>query len=147
MESAENEMPIRLNEGRRAAFEAVLPAIAAFKRAFGRNISADFLAELYAARELNLELPDAPNEPGADATDQAGKRYQIKYRQASTLNIDVNNFAFDYLVLVNLDDSYVPTGIWSLPVDEAKVLFTFREKFRKYQATQTTFKRQATKVI
>lgn len=139
-------MTIRLDDLRREAFDAVLPAIAAFKRAFGRDISADLIAELYAARALNLELPDGSNEPGADATDDAGKRYQIKFRKPTTLNVDLNNFDFDHLVLVNLDDSYILTGMWSLPVEQAKALFTFREKFRKHQATQARLKREATRI-
>jgi hypothetical protein len=139
-------LTIRLDQSRRQAFEEVLPAIAAFKKAFGRDISVDFIAELYAARELDLELPDGPNQAGADATDGLGKRYQIKCRHPSTLNVDLNSFAFEYLVLVNLDDAYMLTGMWSLPVERAKMVFTFREKFRKYQATQERLKREATKV-
>ncbi len=139
-------MAIKLDQQRQAAFDAVLPALAAFKRAFARDISAGFIAELYAARELKLELLGGCNEPGADATDNAGKRYQIKCRDPSTLSVDVNNFDFDYLVLVNLDDAYMLTGMWSLPVDQAKPLFTFRQKFRRYQVTQQRFKCQARRI-
>lgn len=34
-------MTIKLDESRREALDAVIPAVAAFKRAFGRDISAD----------------------------------------------------------------------------------------------------------
>lgn len=99
-------MPIKLDHTNQAAFEAVLPAIAAFKRSFKRDLSPGFVAELYAARELNLALADGANESGADGTDSAGCRYEIKLRTASTLNVDLNGFNFDELVLVNLDDEY-----------------------------------------
>ena len=139
-------MAIKLDQANRGAFEAVLPAIAAFKKAFRRDLSPDFIAELFVARELNLVLPDRPNEPGADAMDSAGRRYEIKYRSASTLNVDLNSFDFEQLVLVNLDDDYGLLGMWTLSVEQAKSLFTFREKFRKYQATQEKVKREATKI-
>jgi hypothetical protein len=137
---------IRLDDSKRAAIDAILPAIAAFRRAFGRDITPAFLGELYAARELALELADCSNEHGCDALDRAGRRYQIKYRNQSTGNVDVNNFDFDQLVLVNLDDAYVPTGMWSMPVDQAKAVFVHREKFRKYQVAQKTFKKLAAKL-
>ena len=139
-------MPIRLDPAKRAAFEAVLPAIGAFKKAFARDLSMGFVAEIYAARDLDLQLPDRPNEPGADATDNGGQRYQIKHRSPSTLNVDLNNFNFDHLVLVNLDDDYRLVGMWSLPVEQAKSLFMFRERFGKYQATQDRVKHAATRV-
>ena len=37
---------MNLDQAKLEAFAAVLPAISAFKRAFGRDLSADFLAEL-----------------------------------------------------------------------------------------------------
>jgi len=139
-------MPMRFDAAKLEAFDAVLPAIARFKAAFGRDISPDFLAELYAARELNLELPDNSNQPGADATDGIGQRYQIKYRSVSTLNIDLNSFDFDQLVLVNLAEDYRLIGMWCLPVHKARTIFTFREKYRKYQATQKRFKQEGTQI-
>jgi hypothetical protein len=45
-------MPIVFDAVRLQAFDAILPAISRFKRAFGRDVSADLSAELYAAREL-----------------------------------------------------------------------------------------------
>jgi hypothetical protein len=55
----------------------------------------------------------------------------------------VNNFDFDYLVLVNMSDDYRVTGIWRLDVQKARMLFTHREKFRKHQATQNAVKKAA----
>ena len=79
-------------------------------------------------------------EPGFDLVSNEGTRYQVKVRTPSTLNVDVNNFDFDYLILVNLSDDYRMTGIWRLGVDKARSLFTHREKFRKHQATQKAVK-------
>jgi len=134
---------IRLDDRRRAALEAVLPAIAAFKQEFGRDISPDFIAELYAARELDLQLVDGSCAPGFDATDSNGKRYQIKCRDAGTRQVDFNNFEFDYLVLVNLDGAYGLAGIWRVPVDAVRRLTIFRAKFRKHQALQVRLKAAA----
>lgn len=39
-------------------------------------------------------------------------RYQIKFRSVGTLNVDLNNFDFDFLVLVNLDDDLSLAGLW-----------------------------------
>jgi hypothetical protein len=43
-------------------------------------------------------------------------------------------------MLVNLGDDYSLKGMWRLSVDQAQKLFVFREKFRKYQATQKAVK-------
>ncbi len=139
-------MPFRMDGDHRDAFDAVLPAIAKFKKVFRRDLSPDFVAELYVARELDLTLPDRRNEPGADATDPAGRRYEIKYRSPSTLNVDINSFEFDYLVLVNVDEQYALTGMWVLSVMKAKTIFKFRPNFRKHQATQPQVKREATRI-
>ena len=55
----------------------------------------------------------------------------------------MNNFEFDYLVLVNLTDDNGVRGMWRLPVDKARALFVHRERFRKYQATQKAVKQNA----
>jgi len=39
------------------------------------------------------------------------------------LNVDVNNFDFDYLILVNLSDDCGITGMWKLDVATAQSLF------------------------
>jgi hypothetical protein len=141
------DVPYGMDEDRREALDAILPAMAKFKRVFGRDPTPSFVAELIAARHFGLTLPDRVNEPGADATDPNGLRYQIKHRSPTTLNVDVNNFAFDRLVLVNIDDQYNVTGMWVLGVERAKEMFTFRAKFRKYQATQQGVKRAASRII
>lgn len=129
-----------MEKERLIAFEAVLPAIAAFKRAFGRDLSTDFVAELYAAREFNLELPSRRNEPGSDPVDSAGLRYQVKFRSPGTQNVDVNNFAFDFIVLVNVDDDYALAGLWRMDRATAEGIFVHRPDYRKWQATQVRFK-------
>ncbi|MET0554775.1 MAG: hypothetical protein ABW221_17165 [Vicinamibacteria bacterium] len=139
-------MPIVLDEQRLGALQEVLPALVAFKQAFGREASMDFIAELHVAQALDLTLPDGGCQPGCDAVDSSGKRYQIKCRQPGTQNIDLNNFAFDVLVLVNLDESYGVSGMWRIAVDELKPLCTRREKFRKDQVRQAVLKSAATKV-
>jgi hypothetical protein len=135
-----------VEQDRLIAFEAVLPAISAFKRAFGRDLSADLVAELYAAREFNLELPSRRNESGSDAVDSAGLRYQVKFRSQGTQNVDVNNFDFDFIVLVNVDDDYALSGLWRMDRTTAEGIFIHRADYRKWQAAQARFKRAAVRI-
>ena len=134
---------IELDNHRTKEFEDAVAAMAAFRRTFGRNLDPSFIAELYAAKELGLELRAGPNEPGFDAVDSDGYRYEIKHRSPTTLNIDVNSFEFDYLVLVELDDACLLAGVWRITETQARQLFVFREKYRKYQTTQVKVKRVA----
>ena len=83
-------------------------------------------------------------EPGYDALGPRGERYEVKYRSAGTLNVDVNSF--DYLVFENLDDDYRLLGMWRISVAQASKLFTWREGFKRYQATQSKVKRVAERV-
>jgi len=132
----------KLDSERLEAFDQAVTAMARFRAAFGRGLKDDFIAELYVARTLRLEIVEIVNQPGYDAVGPAGERYQIKCRSASTLNVDANNFDFDYLVLVNLrEDDYQLQGMWLLTAEQARSIFTHREKFRKYQATQAQVKR------
>jgi hypothetical protein len=78
-----------------------------------------------------------------DLLGRDGKRYQVKRRGCDVLNVDVNNFDFDFFVLLNLSDDYALKGIWRLPVDAAQKLFVFRERFRKFQAAQKSVKANA----
>jgi len=135
-----------LDEERLAAFAAVLPAISAFKRAFGRDLSPDFVAELYAARELDLELPGRRNQPGSDAIDATGHRYQVKFRSPDTQNVDTNNFDFDYIVLINLTDDYALAGLWRMDRATAQGIFAHRPDYRKWQITQARFKQAAERI-
>ena len=125
----------------------MLPAISAFRRAFGRDVSVDFIAELYAAREFNLTLPDRRNEPGFDALDTTGRRYQVKFRSSGTQNVDINGFDFDFIVLVNLDENYELAGLWRMDNATAKGLFTHRPEYRKWQTTQKHFKNAAERIL
>ena len=126
------------------ALDAAIVALAKFQRAFGRRLSVDFIAELYAARELKLSLVRTGNAPGYDAVDTQGGRYQIKFRNAQ--NVDLNNLDFDHLVLVSLDDEYHLVELWRTTVSKAREIFTWREKYRKYQATQTQVKKVAERI-
>lgn len=130
----------------RKVLESAVRAVADFKRVFGRDLTPSVLAELYVALELNLGPVPRPNEPGFDLLSGDGKRYQVKARSPDTLNVDVNNFDFDYLVLVNMSDDYRVTGMWRLEAARARALFVHREKFRKYQATQKSIKSAAERV-
>jgi hypothetical protein len=134
---------MELTAERLAAFEAILAPLASFRRAFGRDVKPDFIAELYAAKQFDLTLPDRSNEQGADATDRDGRRYQVKFRSPDTLNVDFNNFDFDFAVLVNLDDDYRLAGIWRLGRETARGISAHREKYRKFQVTQARFKAEA----
>lgn len=125
-------------------FEKAIAVMAEFRKTFGRPLSPDFVAELYVARLLNLEVHKLPNQPGYDAVDKDGLRYEVKERNAQ--NVDLNSFDFDFLVLVNLDLDYHLTGIWRLSKEVAESIFMWREKFHKYQATQDKIKAHAQKI-
>jgi hypothetical protein len=123
-----------------AAIRNAVKALVEFKREFNRDLTVSLLAELYVALELDLLPASLSNQQGFDLIDAEGKRYQVKQRGCDVLNVDVNNFDFDYLVLVNLTEDYAVQGMWRLPVEKARALFVHREKFRKYQATQKSVK-------
>lgn len=130
-----------------AELDKALPALAAFKKAFGRDASPFFIAELLAARQFELKLHEGSNEVGSDGVAADGKRYQIKHRNPGTQNVDLNNFEFDFIVLVNVDDNYTVTGMWKMDRDAAKKTFVHRPEYRKYQATQKAFKAAAQKAL
>jgi hypothetical protein len=131
------------DESKRATIRIAVEALVRFRREFNRDLTPSMLAELYVALELGLAPADLCNHPGFDLLGSDGKRYQVKQRRADVLNVDVNNFDFDYLMLVNLGDDFTLKGIWRLPVADAQKLFVCREKFRKYQATQKAVKASA----
>jgi hypothetical protein len=120
--------------------------MAEFRKTFDRPLEPGFVAELHVANWLGLEICEEATQAGFDARGPDGTRYQIKYRHQATRNVDVNNFEFDQLVLVNLDDDYQLAGMWCLSVEQAKELFTWRERFRKYQVTQKCFKQAAERI-
>jgi hypothetical protein len=137
-------MPTSFSEKENRVFEQAILALRDFRITFGRELKPDVLAEYYVARELRLQLANGSNTPGYDAVDDKGLRYQIKSRNAQ--NVDLNNFDFDLLILINLDENYQIKGIWKLTQSEAKTLFVWREKFRKYQTTQEKFKANAQRI-
>lgn len=138
---------IQLDEEKIKVFKNAISTMADFKRVFSRDLQPSFIAELYAAEKLNLEINLSSTEPGFDAIDSSGNLYEIKYRSLTTLNVDVNNFDFDFLILVNLDDHYRLIEMWRLTSDQAKRIFIYREKYRKYQATQVKFKSAGEKLF
>lgn len=131
------------SDRKHAAIRDAVKALVEFKREFNRDLTVSLLAELYVAMELDLLPTSVSNQQGFDLIGPDGKRYQVKHRGPDVLNVDVNNFDFDYLLLVNLSDDYSLRGIWKLPVEEARSLFVHRDKFRKYQATQKSVKQNA----
>lgn len=138
---------VQSDEQRWRILEQALPVMAEFERAFGRRLDADFIAELHVSKELGLDLCVGINNPGYDASGPEGERYQIKRRSLQTLNVDVNNFDFDHLVLVNLDENYQPVGMWRMTVAEARAVFTWRGGYRKYQAAQSKVKDHAQRIL
>lgn len=138
---------IQLDEEKISAFKNAVTAMAEFRRIFSRDLEPSFIGELYAAEKLNLKINLSSTEPGFDAIDSDGARYEIKYRSITTQNVDVNNFNFDYLVLVNLDDNYQLIEMWRLKFEMAEQIFTHRGKHRKYQATQDKLKRFGERVF
>jgi hypothetical protein len=127
-------------------FENALQAMVRFRQAFGRGLSDANVAEYYVARALNLQLVSPVNAKGYDLLDTSGIRYQVKCRNATALNVDINNFGFDYLVLVNLDNDYQVAGMWRISVADLRTLCSAREDFRKYQVTQARLKQHAQRI-
>lgn len=140
------ENRIQLDKAKLEVFKNAIAAMVDFKSVFHRDLELSFVAELYAAEKLELAINIGKTERGFDAIDKSGKRYEIKCRSLATLNVDVNNFDFDYLILVNLDDNYRLIEMWRITSNQAKEIFTFREKFRKYQATQKALKNFAKRI-
>ena len=118
-------------------------ALCTFRTKFGVELSFSNLCEIYVALELGLPMPSKGNTRGFDLRSSDGTRYQVKGRDASVLNVDINNFDFDYIVLVNLTDDYRPLGMWKLRVDQARELAADRGKYNKFQLTQKAFKQAA----
>ena len=136
-----------MNKHRTETLRKTVAAMAEFREVFGGDLTPDLVAEVYAADKLGLELCERRNAPGFDALDREGRRYQIKYRSPATLNLDVNNFDFDYIVLVNLDARCEVDGMWLATMAQAKAIFASRDKFRKSQVTQNRFKAVAQRIV
>jgi hypothetical protein len=87
----------------------------------------------------------APSLPALNRRSKSGGSWdRTSSRKAQ--NVDLNNLDFDYLVLVGLDDEYHLAELWRTTVSKARDIFTWREKYRKYQATQTQVKKVAERI-
>ncbi|HLM83358.1 MAG TPA: hypothetical protein VK302_22350 [Terriglobales bacterium] len=126
-----------------SALRLAADALCNFRTKFGVDLSYSNLCEIYVALQLGLPMPSRGNTRGFDLRGADGTRYQVKGRDATVLNVDINNFDFDYVVLVNLTDDYRPLGMWKLSVALARQLAVDRGKFNKFQLTQRAFKRAA----
>lgn len=140
-------MQFDMTDERRDVFQRTLAAMAEFKRVFGKTLSADFIAELYVATHFDLDLSEGVNQAGYDAISAEGVRYQVKNRAVSTQNVDINNFNFDYLVLVNLDENYQLIGMWRITTAQAQEIAVSRGKYLKYQVTQTKIKAVGERIL
>jgi hypothetical protein len=80
--------------------EIAFGVLADLKREFGRDLTSSLLAELHVALELRLRLLGKTNQPGFDLLGSDGKRYQVTQRELKTLNVDLNSFDFDCLILM-----------------------------------------------
>jgi hypothetical protein len=118
-------------------------ALLSFRTKFGVDLNFSNLCEIYVALQLALPMPVRGNTKGFDLRGNDGTRYQVKGRGETTQNVDINNFDFDYVVLVNLSEDYLPTGMWKLSMDNFRSLCADRGKFRKFQLTQKAFKQAA----
>lgn len=129
--------------------QSTLESMRQFQETFGRKLSKDVIAELHVAIHLSLSLAKGVNQAGYDAVAKDGTRYQIKERSLSTHNIDVNNFDFDFLVLVNLDDAYHVLGMWQIDAKLAKTIARHRQYkgIDKWQIRQSTLKQRAVQLI
>ena len=132
------------NREKAKCLNAALKAMADFRRAFGRPLDGSMIAEIYVAYALCLCFTGQRNEHGYDLVDADKRRYQVKHRDKLTGNVDLNNFSFDFLILVHLDEDYRPQGLWRLPVEKAKEIFVARPRFRRFQATQKKVRSHAT---
>lgn len=84
----------------RDLIETAVGALGDLKREFGRDLTASLLAELHLALEPHLRLLGKTNQPGFELVGRNGKRYQLKQRDPKTLNVDLNSFDFDCLILM-----------------------------------------------
>jgi hypothetical protein len=118
-------------------------ALLRFRAQFGVELSFSRLCEIYVALQLELPMPNRGNTRGFDLRGTDGTRYQVKGRDVTTLNVDINYFDFDYLVLVNLSEDYRPSGMWKVSAEKLRTLCAARGDFRKFQLTQKAFKQTA----
>ncbi len=125
-----------------AVIEQAQAAMVAFRAQFGTDLSVGALGEVLAAGALGLTLTAETTTPGYDALGPSGERVQIKYRAASAPSVDMNNFDFDTLVLVNLTDDYQVGGLWRITAAQAREIAAERigDGYHRYQTTQARIK-------
>jgi hypothetical protein len=111
-----------------------------FKSAFGQDLSRESIAVSYVVETFALELSPS-HQKGYEAISSDGDRYRIIHRLPQTQNIVMHDLAFDYVVLVNLSDAYLPLGMWRITHAQAQEIFIERPDHHRYQATQKQFKR------
>ena len=85
-----------------------------------RNSPVEGVAQLIACACLDL-TPAVVGQKGFDATDAAGRRYEIKGIRTDTNSGQTSPvrkpFVFEYLVLVVLANDYRVRNIWNIPKD------------------------------
>ena len=90
--------------------EHIIPLAMEYRRRFGKSLGiTGEVGEYKASRLLKLERVSGNINEGFDATDPENKKVQIKSRicQRSQGRTSVfKNYAFDYALLVLLDDDY-----------------------------------------
>jgi hypothetical protein len=138
-------MVFTMDDEQRAVFARALEVMSDFRRVFGKGLDAGTIAEMYVAHHFNLSLTESVIQQGYDAISPSGERYQIKYRADKTQLVLLNNFDFDYLVLVNLDVNHQLSGMWLLTVEQAVELFY--EYRGKHRATHKQVKRVGERIV
>jgi hypothetical protein len=84
----------------RDLIETAVGVLADLKREFGRDLTASLLVELHIALEPHLRLLGKIDQPGFELVGRNGKLYQLNQRDPKTLNVDLNSFDFDCLILM-----------------------------------------------
>ena len=137
---------INLGITEREVFAKALEAMTSFRETFGRPLDEHFVAALHVALNMDIMLTDEADSAGYDAVDKDGKRYQIKYRSPDALNVDVKDFDFDYLVLVNLNENYQLAGMWKMPALRAEGIFAYKDDSKHFQTTQVRYREEGEQV-
>lgn len=149
-EAKPNSGLVSLGESRVRLLQETVRTMQEFQRVFGCSLSVDGLAVIFVADRLGLDVVVPVNNKGFDARDRrTGARYEVKYRANSVRQVDLNNFEFDLLVLVNLGADYYPSGMWQMTRAQAERVFVRREYrgIAKFQCSQAKFKAEAERLL
>lgn len=86
-----------------------------------KNLVGD-LGEYYCKEIFGLKLEENAVNKGFDATDNEGKKVEIKTRRTpeGKSKVIFRSFDFDYCLYVELDEFYEPKEILKIKVDELK---------------------------